>query len=44
MCDNIEHHWNNSIKRDYPNATKILILCDGGGSNSCLHYVVKEQF
>jgi hypothetical protein len=21
----------------------MLILCDGGGSNSCLHHVVKEQ-
>ena len=29
---------------EYPNAKKMLILCDGGGSNSCLHYVVKEQF
>jgi hypothetical protein len=44
MCDNIEYHWNNSMKKEYPNAEKILILCDGGGSNSCLHYVVKEQF
>jgi len=43
VCDNIEHHWNNSIKQLYPSAKKILILCDGGGSNSCLHYVVKEQ-
>lgn len=43
MCDNIEYHWNNSIKEDYPNAKKILLLCDGGGSNSCLHYVVKEH-
>lgn len=43
VCDNIEHHWNNSIKNLYPSANKLLILCDGGGSNSCLHYVVKEQ-
>jgi len=43
VCDNIEYHWNNSIKRLYPSAKKMLILCDGGGSNSCLHYVVKEQ-
>ena len=41
--DNIEYHWNNSIKNDYPNAKKMLILCDGGGSNSSSHYVVKEQ-
>jgi len=41
--DNIEYHWHNSIKNDYPNAKKMLILCDGGGSNSSSHYVVKEQ-
>ena len=41
--DNIEYHWNNSIKKDYPNAKKMLILCDGGGSNSSSHYIVKEQ-
>lgn len=44
VCDNIENHWNNSIKNLFPNAKKMLILCDGGGSNSCLHYIVKEQF
>ncbi|HZJ19597.1 MAG TPA: ISAzo13 family transposase [Pricia sp.] len=43
VCDNIEHHWNSSIKCLYPSAKKMLILCDGGGSNSCRHYVVKEQ-
>lgn len=43
VCDNIEYYWNNSIKALYPSADKMLILCDGGGSNSCLHYVVKEQ-
>jgi hypothetical protein len=42
--DNIEYHWHRSIKNDYPNAKKMLILCDGGGSNSSSHYVVKEQF
>jgi hypothetical protein len=44
LCDNIEYNWNNYIKKSYPDAPKILILCDGGGSNSCLHNVVKEQF
>jgi hypothetical protein len=43
MCDNIEFHWNKSIKKLYPNSTKLLLLCDGGGSNSYLHLVVKEQ-
>lgn len=42
--ENIEYHWNQSIKGDYPHARKILILCDGGGSNSSSYYVVKERF
>jgi hypothetical protein len=44
VMDNIDYHWNNSIKQHYPNAKKMLILCDGGGSNSSSHYVVKERF
>jgi hypothetical protein len=32
--DNIDYHWNTSIKEHYPNAKKMLILCDGGGNNS----------
>jgi len=44
VCENIDYHWNNSIKEHYPNAKKILILCDGGGSNSSRYYVVKERF
>jgi len=43
VCDNIEYHWENSIKHLYPSAKKMLVLCDGGGSNSCRHHVVKEQ-
>ncbi len=43
VCDNIEHHWNGSIKHLYPSAKRMLVLCDGGGSNSCRHFVVKEQ-
>jgi hypothetical protein len=42
--DNIDYHWNTSIKEHYPNAKKMLILCDGCGSNNSNHYVVKEQF
>lgn len=34
--------WENYGKIEYPNATSILILCDGGGSNGCHHYVFKE--
>jgi hypothetical protein len=41
--DNLAYHWHQSIQKDYPKAKKMLILCDGGGSNSSSHYVVKEQ-
>jgi competence protein ComGC len=44
VADNIDYHWNTSIKAYYPDAKKMLILCDGGGSNHSNHYVVKEQF
>jgi len=43
-CESIYYQWNTFIKNDYPNAKKILLLCDGGGSNHSNHYVVKEQF
>ena len=34
--------WETYGKIQYPDATKLLILCDGGGSNGCRHYVFKE--
>ena len=37
------HHWQESIQKDYPAATEMLLLMDGGGSHSCLHYIVKED-
>ena len=43
LIDNITYHWRNSIQKDYLNAKEILLLMDGGGSNSCLHYIVKED-
>jgi len=42
-CDSIKHWWNCDGKKRYPNATSILMLCDGGGSNSSKHYVFKEE-
>lgn len=44
IVENIEYHWNNSMKTDYPHAKKMLILCDGRGSNNSIHSVVREQF
>ena len=43
LCDNVKYQWLNNISQDYPEATEMLLLMDGGGSNSCLHYIVKED-
>jgi len=32
-CNSVAHWWKNYGKRDYPSATKLLLMCDGGGSN-----------
>lgn len=42
-CDCIKHWWNNYGKQLYPNATSILILCDGGGSNGSRSNIFKED-
>ncbi len=43
LCDNLRYHWQNGIAEQYPEADEMLLLMDGGGSNSCLHYIVKED-
>ena len=40
--DCIKHWWYNYGRFHYPHATSILILCDGGGSNSSRAYLFKE--
>lgn len=42
-CDSIKYWWQNFGHSLYPNATSILILCDGGGSNSSRYYIFKED-
>lgn len=42
-CDSIRHWWYNFGRYDYPDATSLLIPCDGGGSNSSRHYLFKED-
>jgi transposase len=42
-CDSFRHWWYNYGCRTYPNATSILVLCDGGGSNSSRHYLFKQD-
>lgn len=42
-CDCIKNWWETYGKQNYPNATSILLLADGGGSNSSRHYIFKED-
>jgi len=42
-CDCIRNWWINRGRFEYPNATSILVLCDGGGSNNCRHYIFKQD-
>jgi len=42
-CDSFRHWWYEHGRQDYPNATSILVLCDGGGSNSSRQYLFKED-
>ena len=42
-CDSIKHWWTTIGCKLYPNASSILILADGGGSNSSRHYIFKED-
>lgn len=42
-CDSLRMFWHGDGQRLYPNATAILLLCDGGGSNSCHKHLFKED-
>jgi hypothetical protein len=42
-CDSLKNWWYNQGCYRYPEATSLLILCDGGGSNSSRHYIFKED-
>jgi hypothetical protein len=42
-CDSIAAWWEKYGRMDYPQANKLLMLCDGGGSNSATRYVFKEE-
>ena len=42
-CDSIELWFREQGHRDYPEATELLVFCDGGGSNSSSHYIFKED-
>jgi hypothetical protein len=42
-CDSIRQWWNIHGRFLYPTATSILMLMDGGGSNSSRHYIFKQD-
>jgi hypothetical protein len=42
-CDSIERWWETRGQGLYPGANSILLLCDGGGSNSASQYLFKED-
>jgi Rhodopirellula transposase DDE domain len=40
-CDSLERWWQRYGQPNYPKATSLLVLCDGGGSNASNRYVFK---
>lgn len=42
-CDAIRHWWQEYGQHDYRDATSILLLCDGGGSNGARQYLFKQE-
>jgi len=42
-CDSLARWWTTEGSKRYPHATRLLLLCDGGGSNSARRYVFKEE-
>ena len=42
-CDSIRYWWEHYGCIEYPKANSILLLCDGGGSNSSRHYLFKQD-
>jgi hypothetical protein len=42
-CDSLRQWWSARGRYDYPQATSLLILFDSGGSNSCRHYLFKQD-
>ena len=42
-CDSLAAWWDDHGRAAYPRAEKLLVLCDGGGSNSATRYVFKEE-
>lgn len=43
VCDNISRVWKEHLQEQYDNAHTLVIMCDGGGSNSSSHHIVKQD-
>lgn len=42
-CDSLRHWWRHHGCVHYPDLKYLLLLCDGGGSNSSRYYIFKEE-
>jgi hypothetical protein len=42
-CDSLRWWWQEHGRHDYPTATSLLLLCDGGGSNRATTYLFKAE-
>lgn len=42
-CDSLRYWWLTYGQFQYPHATSLLLLCDGGGSNSSRYYIFKQE-
>lgn len=42
-CDSLLRWWESQGQAAYPGATSLLLLCDGGGSNSAGQYLFKQD-
>ena len=43
VCDSLRHWWYTYGRARWPQATSILLKCDGGGSNDARHYLFKQD-
>jgi Rhodopirellula transposase DDE domain len=42
-CDSLRQWWQSQGQADYPHASSLLLLCDGGGSNGARTYLFKAE-
>ncbi|WP_313068260.1 ISAzo13 family transposase [Paraburkholderia sp. LEh10] len=42
-CDSVAHWWEKHGRADYPQAMRLLLLCDGGGSNPSNSWLFKSD-